>query len=105
MPKRKIDCPPISDAEEAEIQAGIKADPDNPEWAEEDFQRAIPFEQAFPVLAGKLRRARGSQKAPTKQLVSLRLDQDVLQRFRATGPGWQSRMNEALRQAAADLPT
>jgi uncharacterized protein (DUF4415 family) len=32
--------------------------------------------------------------------VNLRLDPDVLAHFRATGPGWQSRINEALRKAA-----
>jgi len=36
----------------------------------------------------------------TKQPVSLRLDKDVIAHFRATGPGWQSRMNDALRKAA-----
>jgi uncharacterized protein (DUF4415 family) len=46
------------------------------------------------------RRARGAQKAPTKQLVSLRLDRDVLEHFRASGEGWQSRLNAALRKAA-----
>ena len=46
------------------------------------------------------RRARGPQKAPTKQLVSLRLDRDVIEHFRASGDGWQSRMNAALRKAA-----
>ncbi len=104
MPARKRDRSPITDAEEAEIQAGIAADPDNPEWTEENFRSAVPFAEALPALTEKLRRTRGAQKTPTKQLVSLRLDQDVLLRFRATGPGWQARMNEALRRAAADLP-
>jgi uncharacterized protein (DUF4415 family) len=36
----------------------------------------------------------------TKKLVSLRIDQDVLQAFRDTGPGWQSKVNAALRKAA-----
>jgi uncharacterized protein (DUF4415 family) len=36
----------------------------------------------------------------TKKLVSLRIDQDVLQAFRDTGPGWQSKVNDALRKAA-----
>jgi uncharacterized protein (DUF4415 family) len=31
--------------------------------------------------------------------VSLRLDRDVIEKFKATGPGWQSRINEALRRA------
>ena len=36
----------------------------------------------------------------TKQHVSLRLDPDVIARFKADGPGWQARINEALRKAA-----
>ena len=44
---------------------------------------------------------RGPQKAPTKQLVSLRLSREVLDHFRATGRGWQARIDEALKQVAA----
>ncbi len=35
-----------------------------------------------------------------KETVSLRLDQDVLEAFQADGPGWQDRINAALRKAA-----
>ena len=35
-----------------------------------------------------------------KEQVSLRIDQDVLEHFRESGPGWQDRINEALRKAA-----
>ena len=35
-----------------------------------------------------------------KELVSLRIDQDVLEYFQEGGPGWQERINEALRKAA-----
>ncbi len=35
-----------------------------------------------------------------KELVSLRIDQDVLEHFQGSGPGWQERINEALRKAA-----
>jgi len=35
-----------------------------------------------------------------KELVSLRIDQDVLEHFQAGGPGWQDRINDALRKAA-----
>ena len=34
-----------------------------------------------------------------KELVSLRIDQDVLEHFQADGPGWQDRINDALRKA------
>jgi uncharacterized protein (DUF4415 family) len=43
-------------------------------------------------------------KAPAvpnaKEMVSLRIDSDVLEHFQAEGPGWQERMNAALRKAA-----
>lgn len=97
MPKTKL--PPISDADEARLQAGIASDPDNPEWTEEEIHRAKPFSDAFPEMADRLRRARGPQKTPTKELISIRLDHDVLDHFRASGPGWQSRVNEILRSA------
>ena len=38
-----------------------------------------------------------------KETVSLRLDQDVLEYFRADGPGWQDRINQALRKAAGKV--
>lgn len=49
------------------------------------------------ALAQKRRRGeRGPQVAPTKQLVSVRYSPEVLQYFKATGSGWQTRMNDAL---------
>lgn len=44
---------------------------------------------------------RGRKPDPNaKQLLTLRLDPQVIEHFRATGDGWQTRMNEALRKAA-----
>jgi len=39
---------------------------------------------------------RGPQKAPTKERISLRLSRDVVEHFRATGEGWQTRIDEVL---------
>ena len=50
-------------------------------------------------LAESIRRGRGPQKAPTKTLVSLRLSGDVIEKFKAGGPGWQTRIDAALRKA------
>ncbi len=99
MTKHKRKARALSDVEEARIQAGIAADPDNPEWSAQDFRRAKPFAKAFPALA-KSRRVRGSQKQPTKVAISLRLSREVVERFKAGGPGWQTRMDEALKKAA-----
>jgi uncharacterized protein (DUF4415 family) len=56
------------------------------------------FAQADLIRNGKLvrRGKRGPQKAPTKQLVSLRLSPEVISHFKATGPGWQTRIDGAL---------
>jgi uncharacterized protein (DUF4415 family) len=94
--KRKVRM--LSDAEEARVQRGIAADPDNPEWTAADFKRAKPFAEVFPDLAAS-RRGRGPQKDPTKVAVSLRLTREVVERFKAEGPGWQTRMDEALKKA------
>jgi uncharacterized protein (DUF4415 family) len=58
----------------------------------------------MPDIVAAYRRRRGPQKAPTKQLVSLRLDRDVIAHFRKRGAGWQRRINEALRRAARLKP-
>ena len=71
----------------------LPADPNDPD----DFD--VTVEALELALAERRERLRGVQRLPTKQQVTLRLDQDVLARFRATGPGWQSRINAALRAA------
>ena len=92
---------PLTDDEEAQIQKGIAEDPDNPEWTAQDFADARPFSEVFPELAESIRRARGrpSVEQPKRQ-ISLRLDPDVIDAFKATGKGWQGRVNDALRKAA-----
>ena len=76
------------------------ADNENPEWTKEDFARARPAAEVAPEIVTLYRRFRGPQKRPTKRLVSLRLDPDVIEHFRAHGKGWQVRINAALRKAA-----
>ena len=44
------------------------------------------------------RKARGRPFGSAKESTTIRIDQDVLEAFRADGPGWQSRMNAALRE-------
>ena len=54
--------------------------------------------------SGSPRRGGRPKAAAPKELTTLRLDPDVLAHFRATGPGWQTRINEALRKAAGLCP-
>ncbi|CAI2936132.1 BrnA antitoxin family protein [Aminobacter niigataensis] len=68
--------------EDAAITANALADPDNP--PADDLMR---------------RRGRPPLARP-KEAIKLRLDADVLDKFRESGPGWQTRLNDALRKAA-----
>lgn len=75
-------------------------DHDNPEWTEEDFAKAKPISD-FPDLAAAFPKSKGGRpKGSNKVQVALRLDRDVVERLKADGPGWQSRINEIVRKAA-----
>lgn len=82
---------------------GRKKDTTKREWVDPDDAPELTdewFDAADFYSGGKLvRRGRPKSDAP-KEAVSLRLDPDVLTHYRATGPGWQSRINEDLRKAA-----
>ena len=80
----------MTDEEDAEIRAGIARDPDAFEITDEMWARARPAIEVAPEIVAAYRRRRGPQKAPTKQLVSIRLDKDVVAHFRKPGPGWWS---------------
>ena len=72
-------------------------DDENPEWGEQEFKTAKKIDAMPAEFQAAVRRARGPQKAPTKQLVSMRLDGDIVDAFKSGGDGWQTRMNGALR--------
>jgi uncharacterized protein (DUF4415 family) len=72
-------------------------DPDDaPELTDAQLAEADIYEGNKFVRHGRVGRPKGSGK---KELVTIRLDRDVLQHFRAGGPGWQTRLNDALRAA------
>jgi len=74
------------------------------ESTDEELAQARPMSEALPDLHAALvaeieRRKAGRPKAEVrKRTISLRVDPAVLDAFKATGPGWQTRMNEALRE-------
>jgi len=94
--------PPLTDEDEARIQAGIAQDPDNPELTEEEMATAKPFREVFPDLYANIKRTRGRPKldAP-RQPVTLRLSPEAIARFKASGgERWRARMSEALESVA-----
>jgi uncharacterized protein (DUF4415 family) len=66
-----------------------EVDPDNPPWHEEMLGPPV------------VRRGRGPQRSPTKVSTTIRIDAEVLDYFRSTGAGYQTRMNDILRAAKA----
>lgn len=70
---------------------------DSPELSDADFAAMGGLE----VLPPAIRRAigkRGPGKKPRKEVVKIRLDPDIIESFRAGGDGWQTRINDALRE-------
>lgn len=80
---RAFDLP--TPEEDAAITAGALTDPDNQ-----------PQNDAELAQFKRLRGQRGPQKMATKHQVTLRLDPEVIDFFKAGGKGWQSRINETL---------
>lgn len=79
-------------------------DEENPEWTAEDFRRAKTAAEVLPELFGKqnaaamLRPKRGRPVSSNpKSHINIRLDEDVVEAFRASGEGWQTRINTVLK--------
>jgi uncharacterized protein (DUF4415 family) len=73
-------------------------DADSPKTFETDWEQAFISRSATQLHAQTTQRKRGANKLPTKEQVAIRFDVEVLAYFRATGKGWQTRMNEALKE-------
>ena len=80
-----------------------RVDPDDArEWTDDQLSRAeyAIGGKVVREAQGTLTRRRGRPKlASPKEQISVRLDSDVLAALRASGPGWQARINQVLRKA------
>ena len=78
-------------------------DNDNPEWSEQDFARARPASEILPELfeaqaVKAMLKPRGRPHAHVvKDRITIRLSPDVTAAFRASGDGWQTRIDAALK--------
>jgi uncharacterized protein (DUF4415 family) len=79
-----------------------RTDPENPSWTDADFRRARKASDVLPEIFGKkiskqMLRPRGRPKTgAARTSISLRLPPEILARWKATGPGWQTRMVDVL---------
>jgi uncharacterized protein (DUF4415 family) len=73
---------------DAKITEAAKSDPDNPPLTDDEL-----------ALIARLKRGGRPKSANPKQPVTMRLDAEVVGWLRASGPGWQSRVNEMLRNS------
>ena len=88
IPRLPEHLPPLTD-EDGEVR----------ELTAEDMEYFRPTREVHPELVEafeRMRGQRGPQKTPTKERIGLRLDAEVVEHFRKSGPGWQSRINEVL---------
>ena len=83
-----------SPEEDAAITAAAMSDPDARPFTDEEWAAAKPT----------MRIGRPPSDKPLKVSTTIRLDPDVLEALKATGAGWQTRVNEALRAYVATLP-
>ena len=75
----------------------IDADGEVRELTAADMKRFRPAKDVLPPGLLKKLKGRGAQKTPTKERITIRLSPDVVERFRATGDGWQTRVDAALK--------
>jgi uncharacterized protein (DUF4415 family) len=82
-----------TDEEDAAINAGIAADPDTYELSDAEFAQLKPQRPGRPLAE------------TTKERITIRLSQDVVTAFRATGAGWQTRIDAALKEWLTQHPS
>ncbi len=93
MPKLKPNHILVTDEEDAAITSAAMSDPDAKPFTDAEWDAIKPLVRI------------GRPKAEvTKERITIRLSHDVVTQFRATGEGWQTRIDSALRQFIAEHP-
>ncbi|MFO1351918.1 MAG: BrnA antitoxin family protein [Gammaproteobacteria bacterium] len=95
---------PVNQTDWARVRAmtgeDIHYDADSPRTQPSDWEGAVLKQGGVEVG-----RVRGPGKRRRKEQVAIRFSPEVLAYFRATGKGWQTRMDAALREYIAQHPT
>lgn len=83
-------------SKKAEPPAGFD---ENPEWTEEDFAQAKPFKEGFPEQHEAWKKMGRPPVSMPKVHIGFRLAADVVDGIRATGRGYNARVEKVLREA------
>jgi uncharacterized protein (DUF4415 family) len=87
-----------------------RLDDENPEWTAQDFAEARPASAVLPQLFGpkiaqQMLKPRGRPRAEhPKERINIRLSHEVIEHFKSSGAGWQTRIDSALRQFITEHP-
>ena len=88
-----------------------RPDEDNPEWTAEDIAKARPASEVLRAHIGEkatqelLRRGKGRPPKDSRKVnQTIRIDPDVLEAYRQAGKGWQTRINQVLRENMPKQP-
>jgi len=83
-------------------------DDENPEWTAEDFAKARLASEVLPQIFGEkvakiMLKPRGRPRVEfPKERINIRLSHEVVEHFKSTGEGWQTRIDTALKQFIAE---
>lgn len=86
------------------------ADADNPIWTSETYKKSRPAREVLPQIFGtqiskELLKPRGRPRLETpKERINIRLSYEVIQHFKSSGVGWQTRIDAALREFIQSKP-
>ena len=86
------------------------ADAENPTWTLNTFKKSRPAREVLPQILGdqiseELLKPRGRPRLETpKERINIRLSYEVIQHFKSSGPGWQTRIDAALREFIQSKP-
>ncbi|MBX9632691.1 MAG: BrnA antitoxin family protein [Burkholderiales bacterium] len=101
--KRTLTSPTYSSAEVAAAKASAPSG--SKRHSSVDWSSAVVTPGGgVEATISAIRRTRGPGKKPSKEQVAIRLDPDIIGAFKAGGPGWQTRMNAALKEWLSAQP-
>ena len=107
MPKLKPTHDFVTGLQNSAINEGIAADVDTHQWTSKDFAGARPAIDVLPIIFGvkaaeKMLKPRGRPRADfPKERINIRLSHEVIDHFKQSGQGWQTRIDNALRKLVA----